>query len=110
MIEYITVPLVVYDKDGRRNVIGEATIKGSEIMAVLSPEAGNEIVDMLEMSATEFCIKPYKKHRKIKEQKDGHEEAEEGSRRGEAEDQRRRITGVWPEGSEARPGTPRSEG
>ena len=64
MIEYVTVPLVIYDEDGERRVIGEATVKGAEIMAVLSEEAAEEIVDMLEMGVHDFSIKPFKKTKK----------------------------------------------
>ena len=71
MIEYVTVPLVIYDEDGGRRVIGEATVKGSEIMAVLSEEAAEELVDMLEMGVHDFSIKPFKKTKK--ERKNGKE-------------------------------------
>lgn len=64
MIEYITVPLVVYDENNERKVIGEATVQASEIMAVLSEEAAEEVVDLLEMDVHQFSIKPFKKTKK----------------------------------------------
>ena len=79
MIEYITVPLVVYTRDGERKVIGEATVKDTDIMSVLDEETAAEIIDMLEMTAEGFSIKPYKKAEQntlTRRSNYGHEEAE----------------------------------
>lgn len=45
--DYRTVPLVIY-RDGERHVIGEATINGGEISAVLGESIGAEIMTALD--------------------------------------------------------------
>jgi hypothetical protein len=77
MIEYITVPLVVYTREGERKIIGEATIRDTDIMSVLDAETAAEIIDMLEMTTEGFSIKPYKKaEQNTRRSNYGHEEAE----------------------------------
>ena len=44
--KYVGVPLVVYIQ-GERIVIGEATIKGSEVYARLDESLGDEVMEML---------------------------------------------------------------
>lgn len=55
--EYIQVPLVVY-VNGERKVVGEATIKGEEVMAQISPDsdAGRELIDYLSHPTSCFSM------------------------------------------------------
>jgi len=46
----VTVPLVVY-LQGKRHVIGEATVKGAEVTATVGTDVSEEIMDQLNLRA-----------------------------------------------------------
>lgn len=62
--EHATVPLVVY-VDGKRRVVGEATITSGEITAELGDDVGEELMDQLFNRAEQahfsigFSMPPY---------------------------------------------------
>lgn len=54
--EYVQVPLVIY-VDGVRHVVGEATVKGSEIHAVMDERKSEAVMDWLfKQEKNEFSL------------------------------------------------------